>query len=75
MTFGKPGTEGARIESVESVGEILDIFMSYGHLEVCGTRQPGTFSPNDLRRLIQLGCIRTEPPRNYWVKQSGKNAA
>ncbi|KAB5596456.1 hypothetical protein CTheo_93 [Ceratobasidium theobromae] len=34
MTFGKPGTEGARIESVESVGEILDIFMSYGHLEV-----------------------------------------
>ncbi|KAG8764288.1 hypothetical protein FRC11_005092 [Ceratobasidium sp. 423] len=34
MTFGKPGTEGARIESVEAVGEILDVFKSYGHCEV-----------------------------------------
>ncbi|CAE6392477.1 unnamed protein product [Rhizoctonia solani] len=34
MTFGKPETEGARIETVEAVGEILDVFKSYGHCEV-----------------------------------------
>ncbi|CCO28059.1 hypothetical protein BN14_02051 [Rhizoctonia solani AG-1 IB] len=34
MTFGKPGTEGARIESAETIGEILDVFKSYGHSEV-----------------------------------------
>lgn len=34
MTFGKPGSEGARVKSVEAVGEILDVFKSYGHLEV-----------------------------------------
>jgi hypothetical protein len=35
MTFGKPGTEGARVKDVESVGKILDTFKSYGHREVC----------------------------------------
>ncbi|CAE6457409.1 unnamed protein product [Rhizoctonia solani] len=34
MTFGKPGTEGTRIETIEAVGEILDVFKSYGHCEV-----------------------------------------
>ncbi|KAF8710540.1 Aldo kereductase, partial [Rhizoctonia solani] len=34
MTFGKPGTEGARIVSVEAVGEILDILKSYGYHEI-----------------------------------------
>ncbi|CAE7227131.1 unnamed protein product [Rhizoctonia solani] len=34
MTFGKPGTEGARIETVEAIREILDVFRSHGHCEV-----------------------------------------
>ncbi|KAG8747654.1 hypothetical protein FRC10_000197 [Ceratobasidium sp. 414] len=34
MTFGKPGTEGARVQDVESVGKILDTFRSFGHREV-----------------------------------------
>jgi len=34
MTFGKPGSESARVETVEAVGEILDVFQSHGHLEV-----------------------------------------
>ncbi|KAF8610222.1 Aldo/keto reductase [Ceratobasidium sp. AG-I] len=34
MTFGKPGSESARVETVQSVGEILDVFQSYGHVEV-----------------------------------------
>ncbi|KAG9126374.1 hypothetical protein FRC07_003680 [Ceratobasidium sp. 392] len=34
MTFGKPGTEGARVQDVESVGKILDTFKSFGHREI-----------------------------------------
>ncbi|QRV86684.1 aldo/keto reductase family protein [Ceratobasidium sp. AG-Ba] len=34
MTFGKPGTDGARVQDVESVGKILNTFKSFGHREV-----------------------------------------
>ena len=34
MTFGEPGTEGARVHDIKDVEAILDIFRSHGHTEV-----------------------------------------
>ena len=33
MTFGKEGAEGARVHSIDTVNEILDIFQKHGHDE------------------------------------------
>jgi hypothetical protein len=35
MTFGEEGKEQARVHNLEDVKEILDIFQSHGHYEVC----------------------------------------
>lgn len=34
MTFGKEGTDGARVFSVEGASEILDVFQAHGHYEL-----------------------------------------
>ncbi|PPQ66845.1 hypothetical protein CVT26_009624 [Gymnopilus dilepis] len=34
MTFGEPGTEGARVHDIKDVEAILDIFRSHGHTEI-----------------------------------------
>jgi hypothetical protein len=34
MTFGKEGTEGARVHDLKDVEAILDVFQTHGHSEV-----------------------------------------
>ncbi|ETW77434.1 hypothetical protein HETIRDRAFT_37198 [Heterobasidion irregulare TC 32-1] len=34
MTFGAPGTEGARVHDLKDVEAILDVFQKHGHIEV-----------------------------------------
>lgn len=34
MTFGAPGTDGARVHDIKDVEAILDVFRSHGHTEV-----------------------------------------
>ncbi|KAA1472007.1 Aldo/keto reductase [Dentipellis sp. KUC8613] len=34
MTFGVPGTEGARVHEVEDIEAILDVFQRHGHTEI-----------------------------------------
>ncbi|KAF7345537.1 Aflatoxin B1 aldehyde reductase member 3 [Mycena venus] len=34
MTFGEPGIDGARVENVQDIEAILDIFVKHGHSEV-----------------------------------------
>ncbi|KAH7916003.1 Aldo/keto reductase [Hygrophoropsis aurantiaca] len=38
MTFGAPGTEGARIHDIQEVEAVLDIFQSHGHNEIDSAR-------------------------------------
>ncbi|EKM52788.1 uncharacterized protein PHACADRAFT_261417 [Phanerochaete carnosa HHB-10118-sp] len=38
MTFGREGTEGARVHTVEEVGKILDVFQAHGHYELDSAR-------------------------------------
>ncbi|GKZ23201.1 hypothetical protein AbraIFM66951_000711 [Aspergillus brasiliensis] len=41
MTFGEPGTLGARVHSREDAGQILDIFQEHGHDEIDTARLYG----------------------------------
>ncbi|RDB24124.1 Aflatoxin B1 aldehyde reductase member 3 [Hypsizygus marmoreus] len=34
MTFGEPGTDGARVHDIKDVEAILDVFRSHGHTEI-----------------------------------------
>ncbi|KAG9892805.1 hypothetical protein KCU94_g13386, partial [Aureobasidium melanogenum] len=34
MTFGKEGSEQARVHDLETAGKILDIFQAHGHNEI-----------------------------------------
>jgi len=38
MTFGEEGAEGARVHSLDTVNEILDIFQKHGHDEIDAAR-------------------------------------
>lgn len=38
MTFGREGTEGARVHTAEEVGKILDVFQAHGHYELDSAR-------------------------------------
>ncbi|KAJ7063117.1 Aldo/keto reductase [Mycena amicta] len=38
MTFGAPGTSGARVHDLQDVEAILDIFQSHGHTEIDSAR-------------------------------------
>ncbi|KAF7345492.1 Aflatoxin B1 aldehyde reductase member 3 [Mycena venus] len=41
MTFGEPGVEGARVDNVQDIEAILDVFLKHGHREIDTARVYG----------------------------------
>jgi hypothetical protein len=50
MTFGAPGTDGARVHDLKDIEAILDVFLKHGHREV---RIYWGFKLVVLRRLVE----------------------
>jgi aflatoxin B1 aldehyde reductase len=48
MTFGKPGTLGARVHSTDDAGQMLDIFQEHGHREIDTARLYGAGSSEEM---------------------------
>jgi aflatoxin B1 aldehyde reductase len=47
MTFGAPGTEGARVHDQKDIEAILDVFLKHGHREVRLAFTPGYFGTQE----------------------------
>ncbi|KAI0059909.1 Aldo/keto reductase [Artomyces pyxidatus] len=54
MTFGAPGTEGARLHTPEDVGAILDVFQKHGHKEIDSARTYTSGTSEELLGKIDL---------------------
>lgn len=52
MTFGREGTEEARVFSVDDCGAILDVFQKHGHNEVDTARFYGGGSSEEYLSLL-----------------------
>ncbi|KAJ7832758.1 Aldo/keto reductase [Mycena olivaceomarginata] len=57
MTFGDPGIDGARVDNVQDIEAILDVFVKHGHTEV------------DTARSYSLGTSETILGKTNWQEK------
>jgi hypothetical protein len=65
MSFGEPGTEGARVNKLQDVEGLLDLFRKQGHREVTTLPRCFNFSVERNWRSIRRASMYTGSQRSY----------